>query len=68
MNTIRATDYVARYGGEEFVVILPETTAKEAKELAERLRKKTDELLIALKEKSFNITISLGVATFPENG
>jgi diguanylate cyclase (GGDEF)-like protein len=65
---VRTTDYVARYGGEEFVVILPETTADKANELAERLRKKTAELKIDSKGNVFSITISLGIAVFPEHG
>ena len=67
-NTIRTTDLVARYGGEEFVVILPETSIKEAEELAERLRVMTSNLNIELNEGTFNITISLGIATYPEHG
>jgi diguanylate cyclase (GGDEF)-like protein len=34
----RVTDIVARYGGEEFVLILPDTSAADSAELAERLR------------------------------
>ncbi|MBI3995261.1 MAG: diguanylate cyclase, partial [Nitrospirae bacterium] len=38
-KTVRTMDIPARYGGEEFAVIAPETTAENAKLLAERLRK-----------------------------
>ena len=37
-ETCRQTDAVGRYGGEEFLVLLPETTNADAKELAERIR------------------------------
>ncbi|HYC59126.1 MAG TPA: diguanylate cyclase [Thermoanaerobaculia bacterium] len=51
----RAADVVARYGGEEFVVLLPETDATKARDVAEALRKKIEEL--------GTITASIGVAT-----
>ncbi|MBU4589579.1 MAG: sensor domain-containing diguanylate cyclase [Candidatus Omnitrophica bacterium] len=55
-------DIVARYGGEEFVILLPATKKQEAIVLAERLRKSVEE------NKNLNgITISLGVASFPED-
>ena len=64
----RTTDYVCRYGGEEMSIILPNTSAEEALNNANRICK-------AVAEKPFhltpvdtaNVTISLGVATFPEN-
>ena len=59
----RKIDIVARYGGEEFAVILPLTKKEEALILAERIRKAV-ETNTGLK----NITISIGVASFPEDG
>lgn len=67
-DIVRNSDLVARYGGEEFVVILPETSITEAEELAERLRLKTSALNIELKDETFQISISLGIAVFPEHG
>ena len=58
-KNIRNTDFLARYGGEEFVVILPETSQKQAQELAERLRK-------AVAKKKKKLTISVGVTCFTE--
>lgn len=60
-NSTRSVDILGRYGGEEFVILMPETTAEEAKMTAERLR-----LLIAYSpiqygDKSINITLSFGV-------
>lgn len=55
-------DIVARYGGEEFAIILPATKKQEALVLAERLRKAVEE-----SEELKGITISIGVASFPED-
>jgi len=65
LEHVRQTDYATRYGGEEFIVILPETPVKEAEELAERLRMRISETKILLKNTSLNITVSIGIATFP---
>jgi len=63
-NPLRPNDLVARFGGEEFAVLLPETTVKNAKIIAERLRKrvsKADTGVLDNKQLPA-VTISLGVA------
>ena len=62
-DNIRPSDLFGRYGGEEFMLILPETAADEAVEVAERLRMAVAQtpLLIA-RQQSLAITISVGVA------
>lgn len=59
-SNIRDTDVSARFGGEEFVVLMPETSAEDAKKMAERIRKfiQNDKFL-----SSFNVTASIGVAS-----
>lgn len=67
-KTIRKTDYAGRYGGEEIVVVLPETTTSHAFELAERLRKTINDYKFQVNEdNNLRITVSIGVATFPEH-
>jgi len=68
---IRFIDKLYRYGGEEFVVLLPETSEAEAKEVAEKLRSKIEEKEFEGEKKSQptkNITISVGMASYPKNG
>ena len=62
---VRETDLVARYGGEEFAIVLPETTKREAGELAERIRARLELTPVELEDGGRKkLTISLGVATY----
>src|SRR5262249_18297416 len=60
-------DYLIRYGGEEFLVVMEAADAKRAMSVAERVRE-------AVETKSdwpggiVKWTISLGVATYPQDG
>lgn len=67
-DTVRDTvDIAARYGGEEFTIILPETDAKGALLVAERLRKTIESFDFPGQEQSLKVTISLGISTFPDH-
>jgi len=69
-NQSRKMDYVCRYGGEEFTIILPHTDKREAFSIGERIRIDIQKYPF-LNEEIFpnkTLTVSLGVATFPENG
>lgn len=59
----RPVDCVARYGGEEFVVMMPDTAPADALELAEHIRAR----VAAKKFTGRKMTLSIGVATFPED-
>ena len=66
----RASDVTARYGGEEFAVLLPDTATEGAIVFAERLRQHIMALtglpeLANLAERSFPLSCSIGIATFP---
>jgi diguanylate cyclase (GGDEF)-like protein len=65
----RKSDLVPRYGGDEFVVILPETQKEKALELAERIRAKIEGSVLVKAEEfeNGNLTISLGVASYPDD-
>ena len=62
---MRVTDLVARYGGEEFVILLPNTTATAAIEIAERCRKIVfaQKIEHAMSSVSDVVTVSVGVST-----
>jgi len=62
-KTIRTTDYAIRFGGEEFDIILPYTCTEGGCTVAENLRKNISNLQFHFREKTFNITTSIGLAT-----
>ncbi|TJY59988.1 GGDEF domain-containing protein [Sinimarinibacterium sp. CAU 1509] len=65
LEAIRTSDIAARFGGEEFAVIAPSTSAANAVELAERIRKfvATHPLsVVGEKQLEIRVTISIGVA------
>ena len=63
-------DYACRYGGEEFTIILPQTDKNEAFLIAERLRFDVERHKFTHQEilPNKNLTISVGLASFPEDG
>lgn len=62
LQSVRESDHVCRIGGDEFAVIAPHTTAQEAEVLAERV-----ETAIAEEFAEFNITLSVGIASYPKD-
>jgi diguanylate cyclase (GGDEF)-like protein len=54
-------DWVARLGGEEFVVVFPDTAAKEANLVAERLRERIGSSHFDVVPEQISITASFGV-------
>jgi diguanylate cyclase (GGDEF)-like protein len=62
-RTLRAGDFVARYGGEEFALVLPDTDAQSAGDIAERARAEVAGLMIPAPAATGQITVSAGCAT-----
>jgi diguanylate cyclase (GGDEF)-like protein len=58
---------VSRFGGEEFCVILPRCQKNTALEIAEDIRLKIEKNKIMLRRHETQVTVSIGVASFPEN-
>ena len=57
-QNIREMDLAARYGGEELSVVMPNTKAEEAYEIANRIRKEIQ----SLDFNNFKITVSIGIS------
>ncbi len=66
-KAVREIDFPARYGGEEFALIILKSTAREAKKIAERLRKKVEQTTVKTDTADINVTLSLGIASYPED-
>lgn len=68
-KNVRATDIVCRYGGEEMSIILPNTGKDEALSTAQKICERVANRKFKLSgDRETNVTISLGVSTFPFDG
>lgn len=66
---VREEDVAARYGGDEFVVILPGASREVTQERAVILCRATEDFHLQMEGKALpSPTLSLGAATFPQNG
>jgi len=67
-ETLRSCDIAGRWGGEEFLVILPDTTSEQAREVAQRIRARTKAVQLPDTGKphasSFLLSASLGVGVY----
>ncbi|MFN2566134.1 MAG: GGDEF domain-containing protein [Gemmatimonadaceae bacterium] len=63
---VRAVDLCARFGGEELAILLPQTTAAGAFELADRLRRRIAGRPIRHNDAEIPVTASFGVASYPD--
>jgi diguanylate cyclase (GGDEF)-like protein len=67
-DNIREGDIACRYGGEEFVIVMPEASLQICQQRAEDIRTQFDSLRIDYHQYKLHVTISLGVAAFPQHG
>lgn len=63
-SVVRSNDLVARYGGEEFVILLPNTDANGALQIAENIRSNIKAIQLSHHQSQVSdcITLSLGVS------
>ena len=68
-RSVREDDPVSRFGGEEFCVLLQNTPSAIAAKVAERIRRQVEAVSLAADgfSEPVRVTMSLGVATFPEH-
>lgn len=67
-QTLRSTDLIARLGGDEFAVMLPDVNDGEmVQSIAERIQQKLKQP-IHVPGEQFNISCSIGISIYPENG
>ena len=60
--------YATRFGGDEYQAVLPRLTKEEALEVAEEIRRRVEEYVFERDGVCANPTISLGAASYPEDG
>jgi diguanylate cyclase (GGDEF)-like protein len=68
-DSIRAVDTVSRYGGDEFTIVLVDTGLEGARLVAERIRRAVHTHPFGgARGLQLDLTLSIGVATFPFHG
>ncbi|MCP4719908.1 MAG: diguanylate cyclase [Desulfobacteraceae bacterium] len=66
-SMVRNIDVVCRYGGDQFGILLPNTSRQGAKILARRILKEINSHGFDMGDKSFNLTVSIGIASHTDN-
>jgi diguanylate cyclase (GGDEF)-like protein/PAS domain S-box-containing protein len=69
LGHVRGEDIPSRYGGDEFIIVLPDASREVTRERAELLRQNAHHFNIQFEGQTLEpVTLSLGVAVFPEDG
>ncbi len=66
-KSLRKYDALCRLGGEEFLILLPHTTLKDSKTVAEKLRKSIESYKFFVCDNKVNLTASFGVSSLASN-
>lgn len=67
-HVTRSTDLIARLGGDEFALVIQNTNQFDAIQIAEKLFNSIHSIDYKVNEHPFKITVSIGIAMFPEHG
>ena len=66
---LRQMDILTRYAGDEFVAIMPMASSRMAASISERMRNAVEDQLFSVRPGTMvGLGVSLGVASFPEDG
>jgi diguanylate cyclase (GGDEF)-like protein len=69
LGHVREEDIACRYGGDEFLLVLPDTSCRVTRERAELICGYARQCHIHYERQDLDaVTLSIGVAAFPENG
>jgi diguanylate cyclase (GGDEF)-like protein/PAS domain S-box-containing protein len=69
LRQVRGEDIACRYGGDEFIIVLPDATRAVTYERAELICELAEQFPLQFEGQSLaTVTLSLGVAVFPEHG
>lgn len=69
LRQVREEDIACRYGGDEFIIVLPDAGREVTRERAELIGKYTRQSQLHFDWQTLDtVTLSLGVAVFPEDG
>ena len=68
-NSLRQTDVPCRFGGDEMMILLPRTTAEEAKIIARRLQERIRAIVLPVRdtEEEVHLSVSQGIAGYPQD-
>ncbi len=70
ISNLRKIDFPCRHGGDEILILLPQATGEDAKRFSKRLLDEIKDMRIPVsfsKDKFVNISLSIGIATFPDD-
>lgn len=66
-KSVRRSDLLARYDRDMFMIILPQTTLKEAIVLGEKIKAKVARTPVTIEGKTIETSVCVGVASYPEH-
>ncbi|MFJ4155944.1 diguanylate cyclase [Pseudomonas sp. NPDC089752] len=61
-SSLRQSDILCRWGGEEFIVLLRETEGRQAIDVAEKIRRRTEHLTFSYDDQPLRLTTSIGLS------
>jgi len=61
-GSLRQSDILCRWGGEEFIVLLRETAGRQALDVAEKIRRRSEQLTFSYDEQPLRLTTSIGLS------